>query len=229
MPRTARLVVPGLPHHVTHRGNHRQRTFYSGADYRLYLRYLAAECLESATAIWAWCLMPNHVHLILVPAVERGLASAVGRTHARYTRAINARQEWTGHLWQDRFASFVMDERYLLACARYVELNPVRAGLAGRAEEWPWSSARAHLGGPADGVTDPAPLLERWPDWRGVLDEDLDDEVREAIRARERSGHPLGGESFLRRLSALTGRRLEPGRRGRPRRKPEQQSPNPGP
>lgn len=216
MPRSARLVVPTLPHHVTHRGNRRQRTFFGESDYRLYKKYLKIACAETGTAVWAWCLMPNHVHLILVPSTEAGLAAVMRRTQGRYTRAINARETWTGHLWQARFASFVMDERYLLACGRYVELNPVRARLAARAGDWPWSSAGAHLHGAADGLTDPAPLLERWPDWRTVLGEWSEDRIAAAIRERERSGRPLGGAHFLRRLAGLVGRPVAPARRGRP-------------
>lgn len=202
MPRTARLVVPGLPHHVTQRGNRRQPTFFCDSDYRFYMKLLARWCEQSATAVWAWCLMPNHVHLILVPSSESGLAAALRPAHGRYSSFVNAREGWTGHLWQSRFASFVMDERHLIACARYVELNPVRAGFAGRAEDWLWSSARVHLGGRSDGLVDAAPLLERWPDWRTVLDEGLEPEMREAIRVRERSGRPLGDPAFLAGLAA---------------------------
>ena len=219
MPRSARLVVPGLPHHVTQRGNRREATFFSPRDYRLYKRMLAEECEEAAVAVWAWCLMPNHVHLVLVPACPEGLARAAGRVHHRYTVAINKREGWTGHLWQARFASFVMDERHLLACARYVELNPVRARLVLRPEDWGWSSARAHLDGASDGLADPAPLLERWPDWRSVLDSGLDEATCSAIRARERSGHPLGSGRFVETLCERAGRPLAPRRPGRPPRR----------
>ena len=145
MPRTARLVVPGIPHHVTQRGNRRQPTFFRDEDYALYLRLLRHWTAQAGTRVWAWCLMPNHVHLILVPAHEYGLRAALGETHSRSTRHVNQREDWRGHLWQSRFASFPMDEEWLVACARYVELNPVRAGLAARPEDWRWSSARAHL------------------------------------------------------------------------------------
>jgi len=219
MPRSARLVVPGLPHHVTQRGNRREATFFSPRDYRLYKRMLAEECEEAAVAVWAWCLMPNHVHLVLVPACPEGLARAAGRVHHRYTVAINKREGWTGHLWQARFASFVMDERHLLACARYVELNPVRARLVLRPEDWGWSSARAHLDGASDGLADPAPLLERGPDWRSVLDSGLDEATCSAIRARERSGHPLGSGRFVETLCERAGRPLAPRRPGRPPRR----------
>jgi putative transposase len=220
MPRLARFVLPGHPHHVTQRGNRCQQTFFSQSDYRRYAGYLAEACLQTDTAVWAWCLMPNHVHLILVPSTEKGLASAMAQTHRRYSRSINVREGWSGHLWQSRFASFVMDEPYLLACARYVELNPVRAGLAGRPDQWAWSSARAHLGGPDDGLVDPRPLLDRWPDWRAVIGAGLDEELRQAIRARERSGHPLGDEAFIALVGGRTKRPLAPRRRGPKPRQP---------
>jgi putative transposase len=153
MPRSARLVVPTLPHHVTHRGNRKRRTFFTDSDYRLYKKYLGIACAATGTSVWAWCLMPNHVHLVLVPSSKSGLAEAMRRTQGRYARVVNVREDRTGNLWQVRFASFVMDERHLLACGRYVELNPVRAGLVARAEDWPWSSARAHLCGEEDGLT----------------------------------------------------------------------------
>jgi putative transposase len=212
MPRSARLVVPAVPHHLTHRGNNKQQTFFADADYRLYKKYLAAACADTATAIWAWCLMPNHVHLILVPSAGDGLGAVMRRTQGRYTRAINAREGRVGHLWQARFGSFVMDEGYLLACARYVELNPVRAGLAARPEDWPWSSAHAHLGGPGDGLTDPLPLLERWPDWRSVIDGALEEEALQAIRERERTGRPLGqrASAFVPTLGRPAARRGRP-------------------
>jgi len=218
MPRLARLVVPGVPHHVTQRGNRRQPTFFRDEDYALYLRLLRQWCGKAGTRVWAWCLMPNHVHLILVPGHEDGLRAALAETHRRYTRHVNLREDWRGHLWQSRFASFPMDEDHLLACARYVELNPVRAGLVVRPEQWRWSSARTHLGLGNDGLTEAAPLNERVPDWRALLDSGLPDSARDSIRARERSGHPLGGPAFLDRLAAQLGRAVAPRPRGRPRR-----------
>ena len=191
MPRTARLVLPGIPHHVTQRGNRRQPTFFSDADYRLYLGLLHHWCVKSKTRVWAWCLMPNHVHLVLVPADEDGLRAALAPAHALYTAEINRRQGWRGHLWQSRFASFPMEEGHLHACLRYVELNPVRAGLVERPEDWSWSSARTHLGLGIDRLTDIAPTRERIEDWRSFLDAGIDDADREAIRTAERSGRLL--------------------------------------
>jgi putative transposase len=213
----ARVVVPGLPHHVTQRGNRRLETFFGDQDYGTYLRLLAAYSAAADCEVWAYCLMPNHVHLILTPGDEDGLRRALGETHRRYTRHVNFRQGWRGHLWQERFHSFPMDEAHLLACARYVELNPVRAGLVERADAWPWSSARAHLDGADDGVVRVAPLLERVADWRGFLRGGVDEAALAAIRRHARTGRPLGAASWLEDLEARLGRRLRPGTPGRPR------------
>jgi putative transposase len=188
MPRAPRLVVPGVPHHVTQRGNRRQATFFCDADYALYLSLLRFRCARAGTTVWAWCLMPNHVHLILVPAKEDGLRAVLAPVHTRYTAEINRREGWRGHLWQGRFASFPMDEAHVHACLRYVELNPVRAGLAARAEDWRWSSARAHLGVGGDGLTDLASGRARVEDWRAFLGQGLAASDHKAIRAAEASG-----------------------------------------
>ncbi|MGZ8283923.1 MAG: transposase [Allosphingosinicella sp.] len=217
MPRLARLVVPDVPHHVTQCGNRGQQTFFSDGDYAFYMALLGEWSAKSDTRIWAWCLMPNHVHLILVPAREDGLRAALGETHRRYTRHVNLREGWRGHLWQSRFASFPIDEGWLLNCMRYVEHNPVRAGLVKRPEQWRWSSARAHLGVEDDGVTETGPMLERVGNWRAFLHDGIDAGVRDQIRASERTGHALGSDEFLARLAAATGRTVKPRPRGRPR------------
>lgn len=142
MARIARVVLPDYPHHVTQRGNRRQAVFFSHDDYRTYRTLLAGACRVARTQVWAYCFMPNHVHLILVPSHVDGLRQALGEAHRRYTRRINLREGWRGHLWQERFHSFPMDDAHLVAAARYVELNPVCAGLVQRAADWPWSSAR---------------------------------------------------------------------------------------
>jgi putative transposase len=182
------MVLPGLPHHVTQRGNCRQRIFFRDDDPILYLSLLRHFCRKSGTSVWAWCLMPNHVHLILVPSHEDGLRAALAPAHTRYAIELNRRAGGCGHLWQGRFASVAMDEAHLHACLRYVELNPVRAGLVERPEGWRWSSARAHLGLAADDLTDLGPMQTRIDDWRAFLDAGLDAEDRDAIRAAERSG-----------------------------------------
>ncbi|MEA3011943.1 MAG: REP-associated tyrosine transposase [Sphingomonadales bacterium] len=220
MPRIARLVAPDVPHHVTQRGNRREPAFSSDADYGLYLDLLGDACGRAGTAVWAWCLMPDRVHLVLVPAHQDGLRAALGETHRRYAWAANRREGRRGPVWQSPFTSFPMDEACLLACVRSVELGPVRAGLVARPEQWRWSSARAHLGLAADPVTDLEPMRARVPDWRGLLDAGLDERERGLIEAAERSGWPLGGAAFLQRLAAALGRPAAPRPRGRPRRAP---------
>ncbi len=129
MARLARVIVPGMPHHVTQRGNRRMETSFGDEDYRAYLTLLVEWCGRHEVAVWAYCLMPNHVHLVVVPAWADGLRMGIGEAHRRYSRRINFREGWRGHLWQGRFASFVMDEPHTLAAARYVERDPVKAGL----------------------------------------------------------------------------------------------------
>ncbi len=216
MPRVARLVIPDFPHHVTQRGNRRQTTFFSDADYGLYKTLLGEWAAKAGTKIWGWCLMPNHVHLILVPSHEDGLRAALGETHRRYTRHINTREEWRGHLWQERFASFPMDEAHLLSALRYVELNPVRAGLVKRPEDWRWSSARAHLNGESDNLTDMSTTSALVADWKSFLDDGLNADAHAAIQAGERNGRPLGSGAFKTQIESLSGRNLSIRPRGRP-------------
>ena len=214
MARLARLVIPGLPHHVTQRGNRRQQTFFNDGDYAAYLDLMAEWCGEEGVEIWSYCLMPNHVHLIAVPKTAEGLRRAIGEAHRRYTRRINFREQWRGYLWQGRFASFVLDEPYLLAAARYVELNPVRAKLVQRARQWRWSSARAHLSGRDDRLVKVAPLLAMVGDWKAFLKSAIAEEELRDLREHGRTGRPLGSPAFLDRLESLLGRVLRPQKPG---------------
>jgi putative transposase len=208
MARMARIVVPGIPHHVTQRGNRRQQIFFSDEDYRTYRSLLTEGCAEAGVEVWAYALMPNHVHLILLPGDSDGLRAALADAHRRYSGMINRREGWSGYMWQGRFASAPMDEDHLMEAARYVELNPVRAGLAPTPADWPWSSARAHLEGRDDGVVRVAPLLERAPDWARFLGEGLSEESHAKIRSAERTGRPLGGAAFVGALETTLGRSL---------------------
>jgi len=196
MPRIARIVVPGLPHHVTQRGNHRARIFFTDDDYLLYRDLLAAETRKAGVAVWAWCLMPNHVHLILTPANEQGLAQALARTHRRYAGVINARARRTGHVFQERFSSAPMDEEHLMAAFAYVSLNPVRARLVEKAEDWPWSSVRAHLGKSDDGLTDLEPARQRIARFADLVETEADAPAFLAFRRAEAIGRPLASEAL---------------------------------
>ena len=214
MARLARVVVAGLPHHVTQRGNRRQAVFFGEEDYRAYTTLVGAWCRKHAVEVWAYCLMTNHVHLILVPRAEDGLRRALGEAHRRYTRRVNFREGWRGHLWQERFASFVMDEQHLLAAARYVELNPVRAGLVADPGAYLWSSAAAHLQEQDDGLVTVRPLLELVGDWRAFLQGGLTDEELRRIEAHGRTGRPLGDGTFVADLEQRLGRILARGKPG---------------
>ena len=222
MARIARFVAPGLPHHVTQRGNRRERVFFGDEDFSLYLDLLKEACGREGVGVWAYCLMPNHVHLILTPQTPEGLGRALGKTHRRYSAYINARLRVTGHLFQSRFGSVAMDEDHLMAAARYVALNPVRAHLVARPQDWRWSSARAHLAGRDDGFVALAPLLERCGGrFADLLDEEVAPQTLAALRGAETIGRPLGSSAFLDRLQNLTGRDPRPGKRGRKKRQAE--------
>ena len=214
MPRLARVVVPGLPHHVTQRGNRRQRTFFEQGDYDAYINFMAAWCKRWHVEVWAYCLMPNHVHLVVVPETEDGLRRAIGEAHRRYTAGVNRREDWRGHLWQGRFASFPMDDDHLWVGTRYVELNPVRAGLADRPEAYPWSSAAAHLAGRDDRLVRVGPLIERFGDWGDYLAQGLSELQTGLFRRHERTGRPMGSHGFIEQVESLLGRVLHRRKRG---------------
>ena len=216
MARIARIVAEGLPHHITQCGNRRQPTFFSDEDYTAYIELMSEWCGKYKVDIWAYCLMPNHIHLIVVPSKAENLRLAIGEAHRRYTRRINFRKGWRGHLWQERFASFVMDERYLLTCIRYIENNPVRARLVSRPEEWAWSSAAAHISGENDRFMNVAPVLSfASGDWQKFLSGATLPEEMEDIRKHERTGRPLGSPPFVERLEGMLGRKLKPQKPGR--------------
>jgi len=210
-----------MPHHITQRGNRRQQTFFGEDDYRAYMDLMKQWSARHGLRIWAYCLMPNHVHLVVVPRSEESLCRGIGEAHRRYTRLVNFRENWRGHLWQGRFASFVMDDLYLLAATRYIERNPVRARLVACAEDWPWSSAAGHVLGKADLLAEGEWLREAtagwvctWGEYLGQMD---DATTAQRLRRHENTGRPLGEELFLKRLGGLLGRNLVPGKGGRPK------------
>ncbi|MCG8369049.1 MAG: transposase [Proteobacteria bacterium] len=214
MPRLARVVVPDYPHHVTQRGSRKQRTFYRRSDYRAYLRMIAERKSDVGVVIWAYCLMPNHVHFVATPATEYGFARLFHNVHRRYARRINVREGWRGHLWQERFFSVPMDEEHLLAAVRYVELNPVRARLCEDPADWPWSSVHAHQRSEDDQIVTVAPMMQRVSDWDAYLSTIDSAETTESIRKHTCTGRPLGDDSFVDRMELLTGRRLKKRRPG---------------
>jgi putative transposase len=216
MVRMARLIIPDVPHHVTQRGNGRQRTFFSYGDYALCRDLLAHHCEAAEVEVWAWCLMPNRVHLILVPTDVDGIRRALSKVHRIYAGGIHARQKKTGHFWQGRFGAVAPDEGHLLNAFRHVGLNPVRARLAKAAVEWPWASTRAYVGGSADGVTIKAPMQSRYPDMAALFESPAiyDLEAFERLRMAESIGRPLGDKAFLESIEDKTSRQLSARKRG---------------
>jgi putative transposase len=218
MARLPRIIIPGVPHHVTQRGNGRQQTFFDKHDYALYRDLLKEHAAASGVAVWSWVLMPNHVHLILVPEEGDSLRACLSKVHRAYAGHIHAREQRTGHFWQGRFGAVAMDEAHLMAAIPYVALNPVRARLVDRARQWKWSSVHAHLD-PAkgDGLTDTAPVLDRVGNFSGLLRAGEDEALSMAIRRAETVGRPLGDDAFMAHIEAMSGRDVRAGKRG-PRR-----------
>ena len=214
MSKWPRIVIPGFPHHVTHRGTRRQKVFFGEQDFRYYRHLLANCCRQYGVEIWAYCLMPNHVHLIAVPETEPSLSKAFGRAHQRYAKFINNRNEWRGHLWEQRFSSIPMDENHLYMAARYVELNPVRANMVGRPSQYLWSSTNAHLRAYDDELVSVTPLLEMVPRWSEFLAEGLTDDHLEKLRELEKTGYPAGGDDFVKLIENQYGVSCRPKKRG---------------
>lgn len=230
MARLSRIVVPNVPHHVTQRGNRRLPVFFSDEDREAYLALVAEACAVRGTRCLAWCLMDNHIHLILVPAREDGLRATLAEAHRRYTRRVNFREGWRGHLFQGRFASYPMDDAHLMVAARYVERNPVAAGLVAQAEDWRWSSARSHLSGrrvAGDPLTDVAALGCHVRNWRALLRRGLEagdlgpegEAAALAIEARLRTGRPLAEADWIEGQERALRRPLGAQRPGRKKRK----------
>lgn len=177
----------------------REPVFIEVGDYDRYLAFLTQSAQSSGTAVWAYCLMPNHVHLIVVPSHPNGLRDLFADAHRRYTNFINWRHGWTGHLWQGRFGSVAMDEEHLAYALRYVAQNPVRAGLVKAPQDWPHSSVRNCMNGESKGLANVRPVLERYPDFASFIGQELPKAKYEALRKSETSGRPLGkfGDSLL--------------------------------
>ena len=215
MPRIARVVVPGYPHHVIQRGNRRQKVFFSNKDKYVYIKLLREQAVEYGLEIWAYCLMDNHVHLIAVPSQKKSFR-AVAETNRRYACLVNLREGWRGYLWQGRFASFVMDEAHCYEAIRYVENNPVRGNIVERAQEYQFSSARHHVCGNNDKLVSHCFWQDKIVDWESYLREGAR-EV-DTLRLHMRTGRPLGSERFLQDLEVLLGRLV---RRRKPGPKPK--------
>lgn len=221
MPRIARIIAPGYPHHITQRGNNRATVFFDDEDRQTYLKLLSGYAHKHSLQIWAYCLMDNHIHLLAVPETETALARGIGLTNQVYTQYLNRKLNQSGRVWQNRFFSCVVgSEQYLWAVARYIERNPLKVGLAERADDYQWSSAKAHLTETNDTVlhtTTWLPQSERAAYSEFVLAEN--DGMDDAIRKATRTGRPFGSENFIEKLELQLNQALKPQKVGRPRKK----------
>jgi putative transposase len=214
-----RIAIAGLAYHVTHRGNRRGPVFFAAEDRETYLRWLADCGARYGLEIWAYCLMTNHVHLLVRTEQHDALARVMRDLQGYYARRINERQQWSGHLWANRFYSQPVEGGHLWAAARYIERNPVRARIVQTAAAYPLSSARAHCGLAREDVLSPHRPFANLIGWSVWLESD-DPETEARIRQLIRTGHPLGGDAFCRRIGRALGRPVSPPARGRPKRMP---------
>jgi putative transposase len=226
MPRRPRFIIPDVPYHITQRGNNRQNVFLTDQDRNRYIEILREHGSRHNLRILGWCLMSNHVHLVVVPGHEKSAALALGQAHSHYTLELNKQHGWIGHLWQNRFCSCPLDHAHLLAALHYAEQNPVRAGLVRRALDWRWSSAHAHC------LPNGQDELLSWDwmswmaqtksgawdalDWRASLEVALAEEKLGLMRRATRMGEPLGSDVFVSELENVAGRRLRVWAQGRP-------------
>lgn len=201
----ARIIVPNIPHHVTQRGNRKQTTFFVEEDYIVYKSLLRDWCGKNGVQILSYCLMPNHVHIIAIPLSNESLHLALGEAHRRYTRRINFRNDWFGHLWQGRFFSVPLSESHLIHAIRYVELNPVRAGIVSDPFCYPWSSAKSHLYHLDDKLLSKESFISGIDNWKNFLQDDIPLDFND-IRSHTKTGRPLGNENFIEKLEKLSGR-----------------------
>lgn len=220
MPRLPRAVLPGVPHHLTQRGVNRQDVFLSDTNRHVYLKLAAWSFETYAVKPLAYCLMPNHVHWVVVPATIHALSRAFGALHGRYAHYMNAATARTGHFWQNRFFSCALDDTHTWAAMRYVERNPVRAGIVAHAEHWPWSSASARL----KAEPSPVPLdLTEWQTrftpatWQLLLTHDTLAESELTLRSRTYTGRPAGKDNFVQLAELTLDRKLRPSKPGRPK------------
>jgi putative transposase len=222
MSRSHRITLPEYPHHVTQRGNRKANVFLDDIDRNTYLKMLARKCIEHSIRIWAYCMMTNHVHLIAVPRFEHSLSRAFQWIDGNYAKYFNLRYSKTGHLWQGQFNAAVLDESHCWNAVRYVEQNPVRAGIERHAQNYPWSSAAAHCGLREDLLlSSDLPLLKYIPDWNAWLKERQSEKELNFIRRRTHSGRPCADDDFIRKLEIQLGRKLLPEKTGRKKKETE--------
>jgi len=221
MPRIARVVAIDLPHHITQRGNYRQQIFEDSRDYQKYLSFLQAESLKYKVDMLAYCLMPNHVHFIAIPRLSESLGNLFKYVNMKYSQYFNKKRGQRGHLFQGRFFSSIMDERYTLACARYIERNPLRAKMVKNAWAWEWSSAKSHCAmKKEDGLA--VKKLFTYIDfpqlqWRDFINQEDNPQEVATIKKQTMRGRPIANVNFIEKLEKRIKKVLIVKTKGRPK------------
>ena len=221
MPRIARIVATGCPHHITQRGNYRQDIFVDDFDRKKYLALIEQESKRYGLKILVYCLMPNHVHFIAIPEKYDSMANVFKYAHMKYSQYYNKKSAARGHLFQGRFFSSVMDEDYLVACASYIERNPVRANLVDMPYDWEWSSVKVHCGISNNDKLEVRKFFDyteySQKDWKRFIEETVTPEKIKKIQDQTIRGRPLGSDKFIEELERNLNRPLFLRPRGRPR------------
>lgn len=228
MPRTARLVLPEYPHHIIHRGNNRERVFRSDKDHKVYLNLIGKFAKKWSCEVLAFCLMPNHVHLLLIPKQKDSLAKMMQGLALTYTQFFNKKYKRTGRIWESRFHSSIVDrDAYLWSVLRYIETNPVRAGLTTKLQRYKWSSAKIHLTNQDnDLVKSIYHIKHRFGifegiDYRQYLEETIEQSQYEYIHRMSIKEKPIGKDAFIKKLEGLFKIKLLQNHPGRPKKNKE--------
>jgi putative transposase len=218
MPRRARVVYPGSVYHVTQRGNNRQYLFNEDNDYILYLKRVNEYSQKFKVDIYAYCIMGNHVHFIIKPKHHDSMSQMFRGVHMRYAKYFQKKTSSCGHVWQGRYFSCLLDESHIRKAIRYVELNPVRAKMVKKAWDYPWSSARAHLGKKYEWIlfADVREIINV-EDWKGYLIGGEDAQWLKKIRQLTKKNLAFGPRKFILDLESKLGRKIMPNAIGRPR------------
>ena len=222
MPRKRRFILPNIPHHTIQRGNNRQSIFFEKEDYDYFLGRLKQLSRENGVEIGSYCLMTNHIHLLTYPATEAGMIKCMKMVCQHYTQYVNKKYKRTGKLWENRYKIHWVDPEREWVLARYIEKNPLRAGLVRQAEEYPYSSARRNLLGSRNGLIRREIVTERnRAGYREFFHEDdfKEQALTEEINLRVEQGKAFGGENFISRLGELLGISVDYRKRGRPKKK----------
>lgn len=218
MPRIPRIIIPNVPYHVAHRGNHQIDVFYNSSDREKYLNWLNQYSSIYQFDILAYCLMTNHVHFVGIPRKSDSIARTIQVVHVRHAQKINRQKGWSGNLWQQRYFACALDDPHMWLAIRYVEQNSIRAGIVVKAEDYKWSSAAYHCGLRDDPViVHNDKIMGMFDGWSEVVNQVIDDEKQKTIRTRTYKGIPLGDDRFTKRIFKMIDQKGRKINRGRPR------------